>query len=249
MGWKPDIALRMKGKYAGGKIPSGLEQFYWEINFMIHLLDNYSYGTMSADTVSVAMNKFVARVILIPTSELRQATINSLAQTLVDIANEFAASSEPSFKMYDLYTRPIPDPSRKRVVSFFATFQKQLAKGKVFKGSANSVRACIPFLQWQRTGKGFVKKWVMDAFITEFATSSLPDLINKSHSSCSPDEEVAIRVAKDHGILLTPRPPLIVEFNNRLECGPVGGGRYECQPADPGFCLSANDGTCSAMSG
>lgn len=250
MAWSFDIRDRMRPAHPGGTIPANLERYYWELNLMIHLLDGYTYGQMSGNTVGNAMSRFVTQVDNIQDSELSnpaQAKLG-LKGTLTAI-DAVMTSSHSTFTMYDLYTQRIPSASQQLVVVLFDRFQRQMGDAKTFPGGARA-RVCMPFLEWQRTGTGFPSQAVMNDFLTHFGNDSLRTLIDKSHASLSTPAKAAIANAKANGILITraiPGPsPKTIEFDNQLLCSSTTN---HCEPVPSGFCLTATDGTCSAMSG
>jgi len=252
MAWNTDIRDRMRPAHPGGTIPANLERYYWELNLMVHLLDGYTYGAMSADTVGDAMRHFVTQVDTIQNSELTnpaQAKSN-LKGTLTAI-DAVMRGSHQTFTMYDLYTQRIPAASQQLVVVLFDRFQRQMGDAKTFPGGARA-RVCMPFLEWQRTGAGFPTRAHMDEFIdnNHCGTDTLLDLINLPASVGGP-KQVAIANAKARGILitrLTSSGPSIktIEFDNELKCS---SATNHCEPVPSGFCLTATDGTCSAVSG
>lgn len=248
MAWKFDIRVRMKPAH-GGQIPARLERYYWELNLMIHLLDGYTYGEMSGDNIGDAMDRFANQVDSIQNSELDtpvQAK-SRLKGTLTAIKAVFNGS-HPAFTMNDLYLQSVPPASRQLVVLLYDTFQQQMGDAKSFPGGTRP-RVCMPFLEWQRNAAGFPPQAIMDDFIAHCGTDTLLDLIDMPSASLSVPKHTAIANAKAHGILVT-RPPLrgpsteTIEFDNELQC--TGG---TCQPVPSGFCLTATDGSCSAMSG
>lgn len=249
MPWDPDkdIRERMKPAY-GGQIPPDLETYYWEINLMIHLLDGYTYGQMSADPVHVAMDHFAGRFDAVPANEFPQAAKGQVVGHFNALRDLFHGS-HPGVTMKDLYVRSFGTLNHNHIMDRFDGIQTDVGNGKIING--NGARVCMPFLEWQRKGDQgkYAPEPIMNTFLDQCGNDTLLSLINTPSWTLPRPKYIAIRNARAHGILISKRPSnglqvLTVQFNNKLECR---GGI--CQTADPGFCLSAEDGTCSAATG